>query len=107
MLVTHFPWEGTADHAESDREHLSKWHPKRESYSADAVLVHGHTHQSNIYGDMSVHVGVDSFTFGPVRVEELQTYVSACRLNNADLYPITDDDRRVGAEVAAMIKGGF
>lgn len=79
VLVTHFPWAGTEDHAESDRSHLEKYNPVREDYDPFTVLVHGHTHQERIYGDMSVHVGVDSWPEGPVRVDILQQFIDSAR----------------------------
>lgn len=82
VIVSHFPWYGTEDHAESDREHLDKWMPVREEWADGTVLVHGHTHQDHIYGDMSVHAGVDSQVgMMPWRAEDVQKFVVAARLN--------------------------
>ena len=80
-LICHFPWAGTADHAESDREHLAQYSPKREDYPVGTVLVHGHTHSSQIYGDMSVHVGVDTFPEGPIPLDTLQLLINGARKN--------------------------
>lgn len=83
-IVSHFPWLGSyVDHAEAERGHYDKWHPERDRYGNDIVIIHGHTHASEIFGDHSVHVGVDAHPNGPIPVEVLAGYVETARQRDA------------------------
>lgn len=82
VIATHFPWAGTADHEDSDREHLEKFYPKREDYPVGTVLLHGHTHSSRYYQvPMAVHVGIDANGGEPLPLDLVQHLIEGARLN--------------------------
>lgn len=73
LILCHFPWFGVPDHEESDRD-LSSWYPRREDYSSETVLAHGHTHASSRFSDHAIHVGVDAWST-PVPLSVVEEYV--------------------------------
>jgi calcineurin-like phosphoesterase family protein len=82
VVVNHFPWADTIVVRESGRDErgwIENFGAHREAYPAGTVLVHGHTHSQYIYGDMMVHVGVDSWPEGPVHFDAVRYAVNHAR----------------------------
>lgn len=80
VIISHFPWHGTPDHEDSDRDHLSKFYPRQEDFIAGTVLIHGHTHSAERISRNAVHVGVDAWHDGPLSESDIRSSIVAARV---------------------------
>lgn len=73
LRMSHFPYTGDSH----DKPRFDQIRPKDDG----KVLLHGHTHQSNVVtrsakGTLQVHVGVDSWDYFPVSLEAVLATIS-------------------------------
>jgi len=73
LRMSHFPYTGDSH----DKPRYDKIRPKDDG----KVLLHGHTHQTNVVtrsakGTLQVHVGVDSWDYFPVSLECVLSLIS-------------------------------
>jgi calcineurin-like phosphoesterase family protein len=76
VIFCHYPWRGTDDHA--DREIIERYGPSRDEWP-NTILVHGHTHAAEKFGEMSIHVGIDAWPDGPIPMGDILALAAAMR----------------------------
>lgn len=73
LKLSHFPYSGDNDNRESKEDRFDEWRLKE---TANAFLLHGHTHSKNKFNGLQIHVGVDAWDYTPVPLEVIQGYIS-------------------------------
>lgn len=72
-LICHYPWK-TLNEDINDR-----YKDKRPEKDGHTILIHGHTHSSKKFDDLSVHVGVDAWNYEPAPYEEVEKIVKSLK----------------------------
>lgn len=70
--LCHYPYAGSDGRGEPVDDRFSDMRPPR---VPGEILVHGHTHSRRRIRENAVHVGVDAWDYGPVRIERLDALI--------------------------------
>lgn len=79
IVFSHFPWKGSPDHpGQEERTAINDW--GIDPTSTTDVLIHGHTH-AYVWDQFprAVHVGVDTWPDGPVRLDVVRELADRVR----------------------------
>lgn len=76
ISICHFPYQGVADHADQHQDRYQDLKP----LPVNKLLLHGHTHATEkVTSPNMIHIGVDSWNFAPVSLDEVITLYSSMK----------------------------